>query len=199
MRKSTTTGSSRPISSPPRWPAALALVAVGVLYSSVSNGLTVGPNLFLLGLILVLLVPVLSAHRAGKHRLARMVAFGLLALVTSAVAASVVLLVALPPGRGAPALLGDAALIWVSNTVGFAVWYWEVDGGGPAERQAGGPEDGDFLFPQTAAGGAFFRGWSPGFVDYLFLAFNTSTAFSPTDTAVLSRRAKVLCMIQSSL
>ena len=201
MRKSTTTGGGRPISSPPRWPAALALVAVGVLYSSVSNGLTVGPNLFLLGLILVLLVPVLSAHRAGKHRLARMVAFGLLALVTSAVAASVVLLVALPQGRGAPApaLLGDAALIWVSNTVGFAVWYWEVDGGGPAGRRAGGHEDGDFLFPQTAAGGASFRGWSPGFVDYLFLAFNTSTAFSPTDTAVLSRRAKVLCMVQSSL
>lgn len=199
MQKSTTSG-GRPIASPPRWPAALALVAVGVLYSSVSNGLTVGPNLFLLGLILVLLVPVLSAHRAGKHRLARMAAFGLLVLVTSAVAASVVLLVALPPGRDAPApaLLGDAALIWVSNVISFAVWYWEIDGGGPAERRAGGHEAGDFLFPQTAAGGTS-RGWSPGFVDYLFLAFNTSTAFSPTDTAVLSRRAKVLCMVQSSL
>jgi len=33
--------------------------------------------------------------------------------------------------------------------------------------------------------------WSPHFVDYLFLAFNTSTAFSPTDTAVLSRWAKL--------
>lgn len=41
--------------------------------------------------------------------------------------------------------------------------------------------------------------WSPGFVDYLFLAFNTSTAFSPTDSPVLSRWAKVLMMIQSSI
>ena len=40
---------------------------------------------------------------------------------------------------------------------------------------------------------------SPGFVDYLFLAFNTSTAFSPTDSPVLTRWAKVLMMIQSSI
>jgi hypothetical protein len=39
--------------------------------------------------------------------------------------------------------------------------------------------------------------WSPNFVDYLFLAFNTSTAFSPTDTPALTRWAKVLMMIQS--
>jgi uncharacterized membrane protein len=41
------------------------------------------------------------------------------------------------------------------------------------------------------------RRWSPQFVDYLFLAFNTSTAFSPTDTPVLTRWAKVLMMVQS--
>jgi hypothetical protein len=41
--------------------------------------------------------------------------------------------------------------------------------------------------------------WSPGFVDYLFLAFNTSTAFSPTDSPVLSRWAKVAMMVQSTI
>ena len=41
--------------------------------------------------------------------------------------------------------------------------------------------------------------WTPGFVDYFFLAFNTSTAFSPTDTPVLARWAKVLVMVQSSV
>jgi len=41
--------------------------------------------------------------------------------------------------------------------------------------------------------------WSPNFVDYLFLAFNTSTAFSPTDTPVLSRWAKVLTMLQCTI
>jgi len=55
------------------------------------------------------------------------------------------------------------------------------------------------LFPQMNLGDKPARGWSPGFLDYLFLAFNTSTAFSPTDTAVLSRRAKVLMMVQALL
>jgi uncharacterized membrane protein len=41
--------------------------------------------------------------------------------------------------------------------------------------------------------------WSPDFIDYLFLAFNTSTAFSPTDVPVLARWAKILMMIQSLL
>ena len=54
----------------------------------------------------------------------------------------------------------------------------------------------DFLFPQMAQqDGKEATGWSAGFLDYLFLAFNTSTAFSPTDTAVLSQRAKVLTMV----
>jgi hypothetical protein len=41
--------------------------------------------------------------------------------------------------------------------------------------------------------------WSPRFIDYLFIAFNTSTAFSPSDTPVLSRWAKVLTMLQSAI
>jgi hypothetical protein len=63
----------------------------------------------------------------------------------------------------------------------------------------GGNRSEDFLFPQTNLGDKAARAWSPGFVDYLFLAFNTSTAFSPTDTAFLSRRTKVLMMVQALL
>jgi hypothetical protein len=36
-------------------------------------------------------------------------------------------------------------------------------------------------------------------VDYLFLAFNTSTAFSPTDVPVLSPWAKGMMMVQSTI
>jgi uncharacterized membrane protein len=43
------------------------------------------------------------------------------------------------------------------------------------------------------------RLWSPNFIDYLFLAFNTSTAFSPSDVPVLARWAKILMMLQSLL
>jgi len=121
--------------------------------------------------------------------------------VTVAVVVSTVLLVssALSAGTSAPALLRDAALLWIINVATFSVWFWETDGGGPAWRRTEGHRSEDFLFPQMNIGGESARLWSPGFLDYLFLAFNTSTAFSPTDTAVLSRRAKVLMMVQALL
>ena len=185
----------------PRWPAAVALLAVGGLYAVLSDGLTLGPRAFLLGLVAVLLVPLLTAHLRGSHRLARGFAFGVIGLVTVALVGSAFLLVSssLGGGTSAPALLRDAALLWVINVAVFAVWYWEIDGGGPAQRRREGHVSEDFLFPQMNLGDKSARDWSPGFLDYLFLAFNTSTAFSPTDTAFLSQRAKVLMMVQALL
>jgi hypothetical protein len=185
----------------PRWPAAVALLAIGALYGVLSDGLTLGPRAFLLGLVAVLLVPLMSAHLRGSHRLARRLGLGVVGLVTVAVVASAFLLVSssLNGGTSAPALLRDAALLWVINVATFAVWYWEIDGGGPAQRHREGHVSEDFLFPQMTVGDKSARAWSPGFLDYLFLAFNTSTAFSPTDTAVLSWRAKVLMMVQALL
>jgi len=99
--------------------------------------------------------------------------------------------------------LKSAAALWLSNILVFASWYWRLDAGGPHKRaQRADHSRGAFLFPQMtmeserrhAAG---FPEWSPNFIDYLFLAFNTSTAFSPTDVPVLSRWAKVLMMLQS--
>ena len=118
---------------------------------------------------------------------------------------SVILLVgALPSHRESPtALLLSATAIWTSNILVFALWYWRLDAGGPHGRDARpGHANGAFLFPQmtmlpgrqAAAGQAM---WSPNFLDYLFLAFNASTAFSPTDTPVLARWGKVLMMLQS--
>jgi uncharacterized membrane protein len=185
----------------PRWPAAVALLVVGALYSVLSDGLTLGPRAFLLGLVAVLLVPLLTAHLRGSHRLARGLGFGVIGLVTVAVVVSVFLLVSSSLGdrTSAPALLRDAALLWAINVTAFAVWYWEIDGGGPAQRLREAHTSQDFLFPQGNLGDKAARAWSPGFLDYLFLAFNTSTAFSPTDTAFLSRRAKVLMMVQALL
>jgi hypothetical protein len=144
----------------------------------ISDGLTLGPRAYLLGLVAVLLVPSLTAHLRGSHRLARVFSFGVIGLVTLAVVASVFLLVSSSLGRGtsAPALLRDAALLWVINVATFAVWYWEIDGGGPARRHREGHVSEDFLFPQMNFKDKPARAWSPGFLDYLFLALNTSTA-----------------------
>jgi uncharacterized membrane protein len=151
--------------------------------------------------VAVLLVPSLTAHLRGSHRLARGFGFGVIGLVTLTVIVSVFLLVSssLGGGTSAPALLRDAALLWVINVATFAVWYWEVDGGEPARRHREGHVSEDFLFPQMNFDDKAARAWSPGFLDYLFLAFNTSIAFSPTDTAFLSWRAKVLMMVQALL
>lgn len=185
----------------PRWPAALALLAVGALYAVLSEALSIGPRLFLLAFVAILLVPLTTAHLRGRHLVARRISLGVIGFVTVAVVASTVLLVlsALSAETSAPALLRDAALLWIINVATFAAWYWETDGGGPAWRHQEGHRSEDFLFPQMNLGGGVARGWSPGFLDYVFLAFNTSTAFSPTDTAVLSRRAKVLTMLQALL
>jgi len=80
----------------------------------------------------------------------------------------------------------------------FALWYWKLDAGGPLRRDRGqGMSQSSFLFPQMLNREGQDASWTPHFVDYLFLAFNTSTAFSPTDTAVLSRWAKLGTMLQS--
>jgi hypothetical protein len=99
----------------------------------------------------------------------------------------------------APALLQDAALLRVINLVMFAVWYWEINGGGPAQPRQKGHVGQNCLFPQMNLLEKTTRVCSAGFLDYLFVASNTSTTFSPTDTAVLSQRAKVLMMVQALL
>jgi uncharacterized membrane protein len=97
--------------------------------------------------------------------------------------------------KRAGSLLRDAALLWASNILVFALWYWELDGGGPFQRHLKGHQAGDFLFPQQANDNP--SDWVPHFVDYLFLAFTGATAFSPTDTLPLSRMAKVLMMLEA--
>jgi hypothetical protein len=96
-------------------------------------------------------------------------------------------------------LLLGALLIWTMNIIVFAAWYWRIDAGGPhARSKHSSYKDGAFLFPQLTLPHQH-GDWRPQFIDYLFLAFNASTAFSPTDSPVLSRWAKLLMMLQSSI
>lgn len=99
---------------------------------------------------------------------------------------------------GAYYLLWDAGLIWGMTVLVFAIWYWLLDGGGPESRQEGTRERGDFLFTQQSSPLPGWEGWRPDFVDYLYLAFSTATAFSATDTLPLSPRAKLLLMLQAA-
>ncbi len=189
----------------PRWPALIAVVAVGGVYLALAPGLTMGPPWLFAAVIGVLLVPTIISHWAGRHQLDRILGFTVTLVLTIELIASVIRLVtALPSHReSATQLLMSAAAIWVANILVFALWYWRLDAGGPHGRETReGHAAGAFLFPQMmmlpeAKISAGQQRWSPNFVDYLFLAFNTSTAFSPTDTAVLARWGKALMMMQS--
>ena len=189
----------------PRGQTIAAVLAVGAIYLALPRNVVVGPIWLLPTVIVVLLVPTVVSHRVGKQSLNRLLGFVINGITTLALIASVILLVRLlPTHRESPLqLLRSGGLLWLTNVIVFALWYWRLDAGGPHGRESrSGHPDGAFLFPQMtmppeekiAAGQ---HTWSPNFVDYLFIAFNTSTAFSPTDVPVLARWGKVLMMLQS--
>jgi hypothetical protein len=188
----------------PRWPAMLALLAVGGLRLALPESLSLGPGWLLIIVVGVLLIPTAWARQLGLDNLTKILGYVLTSIVTADMIWSLGLLIAaLPLHKQSPqALLRSAAALWVTNILVFASWYWRLDAGGPRARELRGDHtDGAFLFPQMTLkhrdkGATGEHSWSPGFVDYLFLAFNTSAAFSPTDSPVLSTWAKLLMMVQ---
>jgi hypothetical protein len=193
----------------PHWPAIIAVLVVGLLYLALPSYLAAGPRWLAPILVVVLIVPVVITHYRGHRSLYQILGHLLSGVLTLFMIWSLVLLVLAVPDRKEPPveLLRSALALWVANVLVFALWYWRLDGGGPIGRdERHGYETGAFLFPQMTHDGLDAweapqagRLWSPQFVDYLFLAFNTSTAFSPTDSPVLSRWAKVLTMVQASI
>jgi hypothetical protein len=186
----------------PRWPALIGLAGIVAIYLVLSEQDMAGPRWLLPGVVLVLLAAVYLARYFERPGLAHAAGLTLAATITLAVAASAAFLVLALPGQrvAPPDLLRDAALVWVANVLCFALWYWQTDGGGPVQRHRDGHqarERAGFLWPQWTLDTPAAHSWTPHFVDYVFLAFNTSTAFSPTDTLVLSRGAKLLMMGQS--
>jgi uncharacterized membrane protein len=184
----------------PRWPAVVAMLAAGCVYWSLPEPLSVGPGWLLLAVILVLAIPLVISNHRGQFNIARILTFTVNGLITLAMVGSLAFLIqGLPHHRNTPqALLRAAVALWFTNVLVFALWYWKLDAGGPLMREGRrGRLESSFLFPQMLGEDGGDPSWSPHFMDYLFLAFNTSTAFSPTDTAVLSRWAKAGMMLQS--
>jgi uncharacterized membrane protein len=185
----------------PRWPAFVAMLAAGCLYLALPESLAAGPRWLLLAIVVALVIPMEVTFRNGRDEITRVLAFVASGAITAAMIASLAILIAeLPSHRESPKkLLISSVALWITNVLVFALWYWKLDAGGPIERDKahGRRLRSSFLFPQMLNLDDGNPPWSPNFMDYLFLAFNTSTAFSPTDTAVLSRWAKFGTMLQS--
>lgn len=188
----------------PRWPVLVALAAIGGLYAALPPRLAIISYWQLLLVIVVLLIPAVIARMKDRHHLNQMLGYMVNGVITLAMVSSLARLIQILPTRQeTPSeLLLSATALWLTNILVFALWYWRLDAGGPNHRdQRPGHPDGAFLFPQMMSEEAMAATnspmWSPNFIDYLFLAFNTSTALSPTDVPVLSRWAKLLMMVQA--
>lgn len=186
----------------PRWPGAAAVIAVRLLNVLLPSYLLVGPGWLVVAGMAVLAAAALLIEPWHIW----------LGYTTSGIATFVlgralwVLVESLTAHRGKPAdLLLAAVVLWSMNIIVFASWYWRLDEGGPHLRSKQRVYFGSaFLFPQLTLTAEARKAigaehWRPRFVDYLFLAFNVSTAFSPTDVPVLSGWAKGMMMIQASI
>jgi len=201
------------------WLARGAILVIAGLQIAVVNNLSVGPRWLAPIIELALLAPLSVAtawtqHKARRaaddeqwvaveriFRHVRWLAITLTALATVMNFGQLARLVqAMLAGHAGTAqtLLLDAVNIWLTNVVIFALWFWTIDRNGPTGVGTDQECNGDFVFTQQQMRGARFRGWTPGFVDYLFLAFTNATAFSPADTFPISRRAKLLMMAESA-
>jgi uncharacterized membrane protein len=182
----------------------LLVVAAILLDLLLPERLTIGPTWLLPALEGVLLAAliVLSPHprvRASPYR--RRVAIAVTGLVSLVNVISLVLLchyLVRGGGRNGRPLILSGVVLWVTNVLLFALWYWQLDRGGPVARQS--PDDVDrvdFLFPQMTDPRWAPDGWHPGLIDYLYVSFTNATAFSPTDTMPLTRSAKGAMAVQS--
>src|SRR5437764_13821811 len=188
----------------PRGQTIAAVVAIGAIYLALRRNLVVGPIWLLPTVILLLLVPTVVSHRVGKRSLNRILGFIINGITTVALIGSVILLIRLLPTHREPPLqlLRSGGLLWLTNVIVFALWYWRLDGGGPTlrrkQKRFGSTS---FLFPQMQIPHDerpefACAHWRPRFIDYLFVAFTQSSTFGPTDAPLLARWAKILAMIQ---
>jgi hypothetical protein len=187
----------------PYWPAQLAVGLAIALHLALADQVIIGPRYLLPALEGVLLAALVyvapmraTEHRIGQRRFA-------LAVVATVSLVNVVLLGRLIDHlvngsaiHGKPLILSGAVL-WVTNVLLFAVWFWEMDRGGPVARYLNLNAMVDFQFPQMDNSDLAPDRWRPGFLDYLYTSLTNSTAFSPTDTMPLTHTAKIVMAIQS--
>jgi hypothetical protein len=183
-------------------------VFIAGIYTIIARDSGIGPGVLIPVVVALIFLRVMATWR-GQHRLERKLAIVLLGAITVAEAVVTLLivrdildtsirLVDISP-REAQFYLRDAMLVWLMNILSFSTWYGELDSDGPTNRHLNGYQLTDLLFPQFTVSPTALPGkaWMPHYVDYLFVAFTTSTTFGPADTSLLSARAKVLTMIQA--
>jgi uncharacterized membrane protein len=185
----------------PLWHVQIILFGLIVfqLFTPINNAWLPQYTLPALELLAMLALQVVTPKKVMFDSVARRaVVVALIALIAIGNASSLQHLVQVLFDGGhiqASSLLVSAVSIYLTNVVVFALLFWEIDGGGPGSRRSNSDDANDFLFPQQPTN----KKWQPTFIDYLYIAITNATAFSPTDTMPLSRRAKMLMAVQATL
>lgn len=184
--------------------AAAALTA-GVLHQLLPDSFRVSPHwvypVFLAAFLVVLIAgdPGLIDRQRTWLRWTTGLMIALITLVNALAAARLVIDI-LTNGSfdTAGQLLASGSIVWLTNVIAFALWFWDLDGGGAAARAAAdGRHRPALVFPEMTLGDVVEDGWYPQFADYLALSFNTATAFGPTDVAAIKPWAKFLMITES--
>ncbi|HEV3213504.1 MAG TPA: hypothetical protein VGZ03_08940 [Acidimicrobiales bacterium] len=190
------------------WPMALAVLSAGCLRLALPPELRNHDARWALLPVLVVLLAVLVVGDPGRIdrqktwlRVLLDVLISIITLVNATAAAR--LTTAIVQGaawtNNAKVILGAGAAVWFTNVIAFALWYWDLDRGGPAARALGTGPKPAFIFPEMTLPEYVPAGWSPRFSDYFHLSFTTATAFSPTDTPAVRVWAKWVMMAQESI
>ena len=192
-----------------RWPVTIGVVLAITMQVVLPDRYALQPKLLLPALEAVLLLGLVAANPIRfqrEHPIVRWMSLGMTISIAIANLTSIARLInqlvnhkAGQQGPDAVTLLGSGLAIWITNVLVFALIYWEFDRGGPFSRAEARDPYPDFLFTQMMDPSKAHPDWEPTFVDYAYVSFTNSTAFSPTDTMPMSSWAKMTMMIQSGV
>jgi uncharacterized membrane protein len=192
----------------PRWPMALAVLATAGLRAALPDQLRNGDARWLFLVIVVVLLAVLIIGDPGRidrdrpwlHNLTS-VLIGLISLANADAAVRLVVGIVNASNftQDAKLLLAAGGAIWLTNIIAFALWYWNLDQGGPAARARNRGIPPALIFPEMLHPQHVGADWYPKFVDYFHFAFATATAFSPTDVSAVKPWMKLMMIAEEAV
>jgi hypothetical protein len=190
-----------------RWPIALAIIAALFLLAVLPGRIKMFPSWvpFAVGIVVLGSMSAAGLTHARPRYLLIERWITLLYVVLAGVSMLAILaylvraMVFRPTEVTGLQLLTSGIAVWVTNVLIFSLLYWQIDRGGPGARGGRASALPDWLFPQVGAPESAPPGWRPRFVDYLSLGYSTATAFSATEVAPLTSRAKLLMMLESTI
>ena len=190
-----------------RWPMALAVLATGFLRAVLPAQLRVG-NRWLLLVIVVAVLGVLIIGDPGRidrdRPWLRVLTVGMIGVITVANAASAIALAVdivnnnFAYTSNGKMLLLDGGAIGLTNVIAFALWYWDLDRGGPVARARGSAVPPALLFPEMSNPDYVSTDWYPKFVDYFHFSFSTATSFSPPDVSAIKPWMKLTMIAEEA-